>query len=349
MSFFKNRSSEKNSIDWSIFKARARIINSIRSFFKSNGFLEVDVPAATPYPSLDSNIYSMETSFHNDRGDSIILYLHTSPEHSMKKLLALGAERIFFIGKVFRDRELTHLHNPEFTLLEWYRKDATYSDIMNDTVNMIRYVADDVFSTNEIIYQNRRIDLSSEWECRTISELFRKHVGIDLNKDLSIESLKKGAKAQKIRFDDKDEWETLFFRIFLEKIEPELRGCTPIFVKDYPVQLGLMAKRKQQNQNFVERLELYIGGVELANGYSELLDPDEQRERFLKEQKKKQEKEGRLYTIDDELVSALEKNIPPSAGMALGVDRLIMLFLDKNDIRDVILFPLHEWIEARNH
>ena len=330
-------------IDWAVFRLRSRIVQSIRSYFTSKGFLEVETPLLTPYPTLDSNIHSMKTKFHGHPENPQTLFLHTSPEHSMKKLLAGGGDRIYFLGKVFRDGELTRLHNPEFTMVEWYRTEATYKDILEDTQDLICFVAREVFSSKQLLYQASKIDLTPPWKQITLSDLFEQEVGIDLEKSLILESLQEAAATHSIRFQVDDDWETLFFRIFLEKIEPNLGFPKPTFVLDYPLRMGLMAKKKDDNSEWVERIELYIAGLELANGYSELLDAEEQKKRFQDEQNKKMIENNNLYSIDMELISALESGIQPSAGIALGVDRLIMLFTDKTDIQDVLLFPHHQW------
>ncbi len=331
-------------LSWTLFRKRAQIIQSIRLFFKSEDFLEVEPPLLTPYPTLDNHIHPMKTCFHEDQENAHPLFLHTSPEHAMKKLLAGGAERIFYLGKVFRDRELTPFHNPEFTLLEWYRTDATYEKIIEDTENLICRVIRDCFSTEELIYQNQKIDLTLPWERRTIQELFQQETGIDLKESTSIEGMRKSAANCGIHIQKNDDWETIFFKIYLEKIESKLGRTNPLFIMDYPLQMGLMAKRKEEDLDVVERVELYIGGLELANGYSELTDPSEQQIRFLKDLKKKGKKSIH-YSIDNELLFALRMGLPNCAGMALGIDRLVMLMTNQTDIQQVILFPAHQWRE----
>ncbi|MBN2029012.1 EF-P lysine aminoacylase GenX [bacterium] len=330
-------------LNWTSFRTRARIIRAIRRFFESEDFMEVEPPLLTPYPTLDSHIQSMKTCFHKDQGNAYSLFLHTSPEHAMKKLLAGGAERIFYLGKVFRDQELTPFHNPEFTLLEWYRTDATYKNMMEDAENLICRVIRECLPSGELTYQNQKIDLILPWERRTLQDLFQQETGIDLKKSLSAEILRRSAVNHGIHIQKNDNWETIFFKIFLERIEPKLGRTKPLFVMDYPLQMGLMAKKKEENPDFVERIELYMGGLELANGYSELTDPDEQQVRFLEEQKKKEEKESIPYETDNELLSALRMGLPPCAGMALGIDRLVMLLTNEINIQHVVLFPAHQW------
>ena len=329
-------------MDWSVFRRRSEILKTIRSFFEAHDFLEVESPIATPFPTLDSNIHSMETRWTEESGKRHSLFLHTSPEHAMKKLLAAGAERIFYLGKVFRDRELTRLHNPEFTMLEWYRTDATYEDIRKNTEELVYHIYRELFSDDSLNYQGRRIDLRPPWDRITLNDLFLREVGFPLEENMTLDALSKSSDAIGIHRQSGDDWETLFFRVFLEKIERRLGFPKPVFVSDYPKCMGLMAKTKKDNPDWTERTELYIAGIEMANGYSELLNADEQRERFRNDLEKKKAEGYDNYIIDEELLDALKSGIPPSAGIALGVDRLVMLFLDKTDIRDVLLFPMEQ-------
>ena len=330
-------------MDWTVFRLRARILRSIRRFFDSKGFLEIDAPLLTPCPTLDANIRSIQSVAHDNRNESKPMFLHTSPEHAMKKLLAAGADRIYFLGKVFRDGECTRLHNPEFTMLEWYRSEATYEDIINDTQEVVHAVANDVFDAEHLKYQGKKIDLSLPWDRITLRDLFVHETGIDLENYRTADSLKEAAASLDVHYQEDDDWETLFFRIFLEKIERKLGFPKPVFLLDYPLSMGLMARRKPENPRWVERAEIYIAGLECANGYSELTHPDEQKKRFLEERRKKTASDNASHPIDWDLISALESGLSPCAGMALGVDRLVMLLTDKTDIQDVLLFPHQQW------
>jgi len=335
----KLRSHEFN---WTTLKKRNKIIKAMRLFFDNNGFMEVDPPFLTPFPTLDSNIHSLSSNVLDSNGKQYTFYLHTSPEHSMKKLLAAGADKIYFLGKVFRDRECTAMHNPEFTMLEWYRANASYEDIMKDAEQLIASVSEQVLGQTSLMFGSKNFDLTRPFQRMTLRDLVFQNAKIDLYLNNTMDDLRNALKQNKVSFQEDEDWETLFSRLFLEKIEPDLGIPKPTFVIDYPISMGLMAKRKSHQPDWVERVELYIASVELANGYGELQDSQEQKERFQMEQKKRLEETGIKYPIDVELLDALEKGIPPSAGMALGVDRLVMLFMDKHNIEDVLFFPFHQ-------
>jgi len=332
-------------LDWSIFKLRERVLWSVRTFFRDCGFLEIESPLLTPFPTLDANIHSFRTAMQAEGRKPREFYLHTSPEYSMKKLISAGSGNIFFVGKVFRNRELTPLHNPEFTMVEWYRLDADYLTIQQDTEDLIRFIVAEAFPGNGPRRVGLEMDFSPHWNRITVRELFLNHTGIDLDSCPNAESLSACAKKLGTHTNPDDDWETLFFRIFLEKIEPFLGVRRPVFVMDYPVRMGLMAKRKAENPEWVERTELYIAGTELANGYTELVDPVEQRARLEAERKKKRNAGDGPCPVDEGLLQALELGLPPCAGIALGLDRLIMLLAGKKYIEEVLPFPVHQWMD----
>jgi len=315
-------------------------MQAVRSFFINRDFLEVDPPTASPWPTLDSNIDSVKVRIHDMNGNPSELFLHTSPEHAMKKLLAAGSGDIFFLGKVFRDAEITELHNPEFTMAEWYKNGAAYNEIMDETEELIIYCAEKVTGSLNISFQGKNIDLSSPWDRISVKELFLNKAGLDLDKCMSLDLMRKAAVKTSVYCEDNDDWDTIFLRIFMEKIEPELGLKRPVFVTDYPAKNPLMAKLKASDPAYVERAELFIAGIELANGYTELTDGKELLKRFKKEQ---QSRPGNL-PIDTDLIKALKTGMPECSGIALGIDRLLMLLLDKKSINDVILSPVKEMI-----
>jgi lysyl-tRNA synthetase class 2 len=330
-------------LDWEIFRFRAHMLQAARRFFEERDFLEIEPPFCVPHPTLDANIRSIPLTLETPER-RIPAWLHTSPEHAMKKLLAAGADRIVSFGKVFRQGEVTAMHNPEYTMIEWYRRDADYRDILADTEELVAFIAREAIGGQQIQFQGLDVDLSLPFDRKDIRTLFRDKAGIDLDAAKDDESFRREATQVGFPFSSDDDWESLFFKIFLDRIEPGLGSPKPVFVTDYPARMGLMAKTKPDDPRWVERAELYIAGVELANGYSELDDPVEQRTRFEADQRIKQTTEESA-PIDWELIRALESGIGRAAGMALGFDRLVMLLLDKPDIRDVILFPVHDIIE----
>jgi lysyl-tRNA synthetase class 2 len=327
-------------MNWEVFRFRAAVLRAARLFFEENGFLEIEPPLLTSCPALDANIRSVRAAVSGPSGKFLPFFLHASPEHAMKKLLSAGAQRIFYVGKVFRDGEITALHNPEFTMAEWYRTGAGFEDIMRDTENLVRFIARKTGAPDPLPYGGRAIDWSASWKRVRVRECFMAKAGMDLEACATRASLSLAAKEAGIHTEPDDDWETVFFRVFLEKIEPGLGFPSPVFVTEYPARMGLMAKRKKDEPVWVERAELYMGGLELANGYTELTDPVEQRERFAEELRKKRAEGLSDYVMDEELLHALELGLPPCAGMALGLDRLVMLLLNKKRIQDVLLFPL---------
>jgi len=329
------------ALDWSLFRFRAELIHQIRSYFRGEKFLEIEAPLLTPYPTLDANIRSMAVRVQVMEGRTLDLYLHSSPEHAMKKLLAAGSGNVFFLGKVFRDGELTRTHHPEFTMAEWYRLDSVYQGIQKDTEDLIITLAELLLGTLKIEYAGHPIDLTPPWDRITLRDLFIKNAGIDIAACMETESLRHAALQIGVDSNPGDDWETLFFRIFLNRIETRLGFPKPVFVTEYPACMGLMARKKENDPMWVERTELYISGMELANGYTEITDPGEQEIRFKTDSAKKAA-DGQNLPVDDELIRALKSGLPACSGISLGVDRLIMLFTDRKNIEDVLLFPLHQ-------
>lgn len=334
----------EGELNWHLLEQRAAILRATRDFFQERGYLEFDAPLLTPYPTLDANILSLETVLTTEN-KKIPLYLHTSPEHAMKKYLVAGAEKIFFLGKVFRNDELTRLHNPEFTMVEWYRTQANHQDIQEETEALILHIVRALQKNNILSYQDRKTDLSRPWATLSLIDLFREKAGIDLNQALDTEGIKRQASHLSCHITDEDDWESCFHKIYLDYIEPDLGSNCPVWISDYPSQMGLMAKRKTSDPRYVERIELFIGGMELANGYSELTDPEEQNKRFVQDQFEKQ-RQGLHYPVDDELIEAMQIGMPTCSGIALGFDRLMMLLTDTPRIEDILTFPLNQSIRG---
>ncbi len=317
---------------------RSLLTQKVRNFFVKEHFLEVETPIMTPMPGMEPHLTPFETEFKTPHQKQP-LYLNTSPELQMKKLLGAGFGNIFNITKVFRNGEIGgKTHNPEFTMIEWYREKADYKEIMEDCENLICSL------TDRLIYQGQEIDLSLPWDRISTHELFLNYCKIDLLKNQTFEEFK--FTAEKLGYDTNacEDWDDIFFKIFLNHIEPHLGKEKPIFVYDYPSTQAALAKKSSKNPFFAERFELYIAGIELCNAFSELTDANEQRERLLEEQKLRKKLGKTVFPIDEEFLASLESIHYESAGIALGLDRLFMVLLDKKSIEEVLLFPLSKMI-----
>lgn len=287
--------------------ARSEIIESVRKFFNSRGYLEVETPVLISAPAPEANIDALKSP----KG-----YLHTSPELCMKRLLAAGYSKIFQICKCFRDGERGKLHLPEFTLLEWYRKGVDYYYLMDECRDMVKYVARETGSGERFKYQGKNIDLSGEWKRITVKEAFSLYT--ELTPEEAVES-------------------GCFEEIMVAKIEPGLDKGRPVIMYDYPASLAALSQVKKSDPGVAERFELYIGGLELANAFSELTDPVEQSRRFLEEIEKRRKSGKIMYPFPDKFIQDLG-NMPASAGIAFGVDRLVMLLTDSRTIDEVVTF-----------
>jgi lysyl-tRNA synthetase class 2 len=290
---------------------RADIIQTIRKFFIDNAYLEVETPIRIPAPAPEAHIEAVESGGW---------FLQTSPELCMKRLLAAGVPRIFQICKCFRHGERGRLHLPELTLLEWYRADSNYRDIMDECEALIAAVARNIGSEDILTYQSKKIKLTPPWPRISVSEAFKKFGSIALEKAL-----------QQDRFDD----------IVVAEIEPNLGQTQPVFLYDYPASRGALAKLKPDDSRYVERFELYIGSLEICNAFSELTDPVEQRERFVRERDHRRQSAKSVYPMPDKFLRALD-DLPEAAGNALGIDRLVMLFSDSKQIDEVVSFTPEE-------
>jgi len=291
---------------------RARVIQAVRNFFIDKGYLEIETPIRTPAPAPEAHIDGVESGNW---------FLQTSPEICMKRLMAAGFPRIFQICKCFRQGERGRLHLPEMTLLEWYRADGNYLDMMDECEALINTVARRNGSKEELlVYQGKEIKLTAPWPRISVSEAFKKLSSIPLHV-----ALERG------QFDE----------IMVEKIEPGLAQTRPVFLYDYPASRAALARLKPQDLRYAERFELYIGGLEICNAFSELTDPVEQRKRFEYEKENRRRSGKPLYPMPEKFLAALG-NMPAAAGNALGIDRLVMLFSDSKQIDEVVAFTPEE-------
>ena len=290
---------------------RARILRGIRQFFVEKGYLEVETPHRIPAPAPESHI---------DAVPSGSWFLHTSPELCMKRMMAAGYEKVFQICRCWRERERGSLHLPEFTLLEWYRAGGDYRSLMEECETLIRSVATGIGLGRNLIFRGCKIDLSEPWERISVNEAFHRYAQIPVT-----EALK----------------ENLFDEIMVQHIEPNLGVEKPTFIYDYPAQRGALARLKQEDPTVAERFELYIGGLELANGFSELIDSEEQKGRFHAENENRRSNGKPIYSMPEKFLAELD-DMPPSAGIALGVDRLVMVFWNAKTIDEVVAFTPEE-------
>jgi len=302
--------------------ARGRILTATRAWFAARDFLEVDVPALVTSPGNEAHLHGFETRLIHNDGSSSTRYLHTSPEFHCKKLLAAGEQRIFYLGHVFRNREQTPTHAPEFTMLEWYRAHAPYLEIIEDTLALVRLAAGEA----RFNWRGRACDPLAEAEWLTVAEGFRNYAGVDLLATLDGNKPNRDALAAQspVAFQADESWSDIFSRILVEKIEPQLGNGRVTVFYEYPSCEAALARVCAHDNRVAERFELYAAGVELANGFGELTDAGEQRRRFEEEMDIKERVYRERYPFDEELLEALLM-MPEASGVALGLDRLIML------------------------
>jgi lysyl-tRNA synthetase class 2 len=326
-------------------KARARILPAIRSFFAERDFVEVETPALQQSPGLEPHLMAFATTLDDPGAGPRPIFLHTSPEFAMKKLLVAGVPRLFQLAHCFRNGERGRVHHPEFTMLEWYRAGASYGDLMSDCEALLRACLAAAGGAH-FTWQGKSADPAQPWLYISVAEAFARFCRIDLLATApdplapSLALLAEAARPLGIVAHDGDAWEDLFFRIFLERIEPHLGIGAPAILYDYPISMAALARAKPGDARLAERFELYVGGLELANAFGELTDADAQRRRFRDDQAKKQARYGVSYPIDEDFLAALAQGMPESAGIALGVDRLVMLASGADRIEDVLWAPV---------
>ena len=324
--------------------ARNRIEAALRAYLAAEDFILVDPPGLQRSPGNETHLHAFQTLAIGNDGVGKTLYLHTSPEFSMKKLLAAGEQRIASFGHVWRNRERSALHHPEFTMLEWYRAGEPYEAIIDDCVAMLRLAAE-AAGTKRLHWRDREADAFAEPERLSVAEAFQRHADVDLLATMDDagatdgEALAQQMRAAGLSVPAEHTWSYLFSRVLVEKVEPRL-GLGRVTVLDrYPAAEAALARRAADDPRVAERFELYACGVELANGFGELTDAAEQRRRFNLEMAEKQRLYGERYPIDEELLAALPL-LPECSGVALGFDRLVMLAVGARRIEDVLWVPV---------
>lgn len=322
---------------------RNRIKRALRGHFEAEGFTEVECGALAVSPGNEAHLHAFETRLIETGGVARTFYLHTSPEFAAKKLLAAGETRIFEFARVFRNRERTRLHAPEFTMLEWYRVGAPYETVMEDTLAILRLAAR-TSGAAQFSFRDVACDPFAPAERLTVAQAFTIHAGIDLLSTLSPDGVGDrdafSRKAQRSGLDvaEDDSWSDIFSKFLVARIEPRLGRGKLTVLYEYPRCEAALARATPHDPRVAERFEVYACGVELANGFGELTDPAEQRRRFESEMDEKQRIYGERYPLDEEFLEALG-HMPSASGVALGFDRLVMLATGARRIDDILWTP----------
>ncbi|AOQ22651.1 Lysine--tRNA ligase [Moorella thermoacetica] len=316
-----------------VFITRARIIRAIRSFLDNRGFLEVETP--TMHPIAGGAAARPFITHHNAL--DIDLYLRIALELHLKRLLVGGLEKVYEMGRIFRNEGISTKHNPEFTMLELYQAYADYYVMMDLLEEMVAYVAREALGTTVVTYQGDRLDLTPPWPRLTMLEAIKKYSGVDFEQLPTAEDARRAAISLGLEIEPGMERGKIINEVFEATVEPHL--IQPTFILDYPVAISPLAKRKKENPDFTYRFEAFIAGRELANAFSELNDPIDQRRRFEAQMAERAAGDEEAHMMDEDFLQALEYGMPPAGGMGIGIDRLVMVLTDSPSIRDVILFP----------
>jgi lysyl-tRNA synthetase class 2 len=316
-----------------IFVTRAKIVQTIREFLTEKRFLEVETPMMQP---IAGGAEATPFVTHHNALD-MKLYLRIAPELYLKRLVVGGFDRVFEINRNFRNEGVSTRHNPEFTMLEFYQAYATYKELMDLTEELFIKIAQEVCDSAEVEYQGEKISFKGPWKRISLVDALCETAGMEKSLLSDKEGLLKFAEEKGVTITKKEKTGKIVTKLFETLVEPNL--IQPTFVTDYPVEVSPLSRRNDENPEFTERFELFIGGREIANGFSELNDPDDQRERFLDQVRKRDEGDLEAHMMDTDYVEALEYGMPPTAGEGIGIDRLVMLFTNAASIREVILFP----------
>ena len=312
---------------------RSRIIKAIRDLLDSKGFVEVETPVLN---TIAGGANARPFITHHNTLD-LDMYMRIAPELYLKRLIVGGFDKVYEIGKMFRNEGMDVKHNPEFTMMELYEAYADYNDMMDITEEIYAAALKAAGKGDKITYQGTEIDLSFPWQRLTMLEAIKRYTGVDYDKMTAEEALK-AALELGVEIDDKKKaWGNIVYATFDQKVESQLVG--PVFITDYPVEESPLTKRKNDDPRLTYRFEFFIYAREMGNAYSELNDPVDQRERFEKQAALRKKGDDEAQMTDDDFVTALEYGLPPTGGLGVGIDRLIMLLTDSASIRDVILFP----------
>lgn len=317
----------------STFMARSRIISAIRRYLDARDFLEVDTPILN---TIAGGAAARPFITHHNTLD-LDMFLRIAPELYLKRLIVGGMERVYELGRMFRNEGMSIKHNPEFSMMEIYQAYTDYHGMMDLAEDLISSVAQEVLGTTAITYQGTEVDLAAPWARLTMTEAVLKYAGVDFDSIPGDEEARAVAKEKGVHFEGKPVKGEILNLFFEEFVEDKL--IQPTFIMDYPVEISPLTKRKPDKPELTERFELFITGREFGNAYSELNDPIDQKERFVAQMKKREAGDEEASMMDEDFVTALEHGLPPTGGLGIGIDRLIMLLTDSFSIRDVLLFP----------
>ncbi len=339
-------SSERSRLE--NLRMRADCLAAFRKSMKKRGILEVETPVLIRRPGLELHLDPIPVPPEG--------FLATSPEYQMKRLIAGGTGSIYYLGKAFRRGERGPHHNPEFTMAEWYRVDMDYEGFIEDVSLIIAETAEEVLGTTRVRRPGKKngwLDLAHPWEILTVKESFRDLAGIELAEESGEAWMEPGSEAEAliresaraagVRVPADATWEEIFFRVFVERVEPRLDRERPVVLTDWPVTLAaLSVLRRKSGGKFARRFEIFAGGMELGNAFEELLDPEEQRKRLDADIRKRKKTGKRVYEIDEAFLDSLHEGLPQCVGIAMGFDRLVMLLTGASDIREVTAFTAEE-------
>ncbi|MPM78309.1 Lysine--tRNA ligase [bioreactor metagenome] len=315
------------------FVLRSKIIKSLRHLLDDRGFLEVETPMMHP---IAGGAAARPFVTHHNALD-MTLYMRIAPELYLKRLIVGGFEKVYELNRVFRNEGISVRHNPEFTLVETYQAYADYEDVMRMTEELISGIAQEVLGTTKITYQGTEIDLTPPWNRMTMPEAVKKFSGVDFDAIKTIEEARAAADKLHVKYETKDGIGGILNKVFEEVAEEHL--IQPTFITGHPTEISPLAKRNKDNPEITDRFEAFIFAREMANGFSELNDPIDQEGRFLNQVAQRESGDDEAHMMDRDYVTALEYGMPPTGGLGIGIDRLVMLLTDSYSIRDVILFP----------
>lgn len=340
---------KNNPTLWQRYFIREKVLRAIRLFFEGRQFHEVETPLLIAKPPAESYLDVFETTLFDRNRKPKQAYLSTSPEVPLKKLMVAGLGNCFALTKSFRNMETqSSLHNPEFTILEWYRVGVDYHEIMNDCEELCMFINTYLqridekageLRPNSLSYQGKKIHLDAPWERLTVAQAFSKWANVDFDEFFDLKKAKKIAEKKGYTVTKQNTWEEIYNQIFLNEVESHLGKGKPTILYEFPGVMGALARKKKSDPRFAERFEFYIEGLELGDCYSELTDWREQQDRFNNELMEIKRLGKTLYDYDHNFIEALKAGLPDCSGIAVGVDRLVMLFANAKSIQETLLFP----------